>query len=819
MFTRFVPAVALFLAVLLVLAFAASCGGSQGASPDPASTPTPGPLTKDIPPCTPVEGSLVDPCEPDPPADLGGGGDIEPPVLRADGGPDLTLEELWEGYPSSTPHIAIRATYLPGTIRCSPEYLDYAYDYLSPSRWFGDGDPIIHCFADVRVNQYILGSGPTRLTLEVAFGLYDDEYHSEDEVWELVAEWERVLTSGGEDPSYGQHHEPLPGREQVMFIGPSDNASLRSWSAFVPLEVERKDDGTVVAVHPWRNFFTVDERAGNPTAFEMPLATLTQKVVAAQAARVEANGGRTQPGSEYPMLVTEVGKLDEFYEDAAVTGQEDPPPPCGLAVADQTDHPGLMRDCLTLLGLKDELRGTGTLNWSTGTQMADWDGVTVAGTPQRVTKLKLANKSLTGTIPAALAKLTGLNELKLAGNTLTGCIPLALKAVASHDLDSLGLLYCRPPAPGNVSTGAATETGIPLSWDAVSNAGKYRVEYREGDSGGWTLAGDTLTGTTHTVTGLDCESAYEFRLSAYGSGTVYATAWSEPSDVVTAPTGTCVTPAFHSHDYSFQAPYTAVAGDAVGTVSATDPNGDAVAYTITAGNDDGKFVIGVSTGDITMAAALEVGVVRSYTLTVRASDGTNAATATVEVAVFDPCDAGVVVANPTANPGLVSDCKTLLGLKSTLAGDAALNWSADGLGRRASPRLAQPGREAAPAAEGADGQRPAGAGRVGRAEYAGPFQQSVDGRDTAGAGDTRRPVEPGPRLQSADRRHTGGAGKPIGFSVLDSEQQPAHGGDPGGSGGADQPEVGVPLCQQLDGSNSGGVGQPHRCLRPMASGQ
>ena len=41
------------------------------------------------------------------------------------------------------------------------------------------------------------------------------------------------------------------------------------------------------------------------------------------------------------------------------------------------------------------------------------------------------------------------------------------------------------------------------------------------------------------------------------------------------------------------------------------------------------------------------------------------------------CSIGAAVTNPGANAGLVSDCETLLGLKSALAGTGTLNWSAD----------------------------------------------------------------------------------------------------------------------------------------------
>ena len=54
----------------------------------------------------------------------------------------------------------------------------------------------------------------------------------------------------------------------------------------------------------------------------------------------------------------------------------------------------------------------------------------------------------------------------------------------------------------------------------------------------------------------------------------------------------------------FEVPEDAGVDRLVGTVSATDPNGDAVTYEITAGNEDGKFAIGQSSGEITVAATL-----------------------------------------------------------------------------------------------------------------------------------------------------------------------------------------------------------------------
>ena len=243
---------------------------------------------------------------------------------------------------------------------------------------------------------------------------------------------------------------------------------------------------------------------------------------------------------------TETGVAEFTYSDYGEPNVIEAP--CAGAAPDQADNPALMRDCIELLGLKDALRGTATLNWSVDTAISSWDGVTIGSTPSRVTRLLLSSESLTGSIPSSLgslnelthlnlssnslvgeipAELENLEELRLSGNSLTGCIPLSLKDVATNDLSSLNLLYCRPPKPENLTVGTVGETSVSLSWDAVTNASKYRVEHVPGGGGELIIDDDTITGTTHTVDDLVCDSEYEFRVSAYDSGTEYAEAWSD----------------------------------------------------------------------------------------------------------------------------------------------------------------------------------------------------------------------------------------------------------------------------------------------------
>ena len=98
----------------------------------------------------------------------------------------------------------------------------------------------------------------------------------------------------------------------------------------------------------------------------------------------------------------------------------------GTAVPDPGNNPGLVEDCKVLLTLRDELAGTGSLNWDTGLAITDWEGIHVSGSPSRVTDLDLTDFGLTGEIPAELGQLTQLTYLDLRNNQLTGAIPAEL---------------------------------------------------------------------------------------------------------------------------------------------------------------------------------------------------------------------------------------------------------------------------------------------------------------------------------------------------------------------------------------------------------
>ena len=111
---------------------------------------------------------------------------------------------------------------------------------------------------------------------------------------------------------------------------------------------------------------------------------------------------------------------------------------CGSAVTDKSNT-GLVADCETLLGLKDTLRGSAALNWSASLPITQWTGISLGGTPQRVTTFRLQKQSLTGSIPAGIGSLSKLQHLWLYTNEINGPLPAELGNLS--DLETLMLSH------------------------------------------------------------------------------------------------------------------------------------------------------------------------------------------------------------------------------------------------------------------------------------------------------------------------------------------------------------------------------------------
>ncbi len=445
---------------------------TQTSAPAPTLTSVLSNLTEEISPCSPIPGSSVDPCEPDV--------KIQTNVLVKSGGifeydtPQTVRAFLDGGSIGSVIHLVARVTYIPDTARCTAGNPFRVPSYIEPG--YFQHSILFQCFADARVNSYILGTGPTRLTVQVSFLHYWEGYYARAAAEEGMTEQELIEEFLGAfvvilEEGYGRTGDGIYGREVVLLIGPGSNHATEVWEVYGTWDVQRQEDDTVIVVHPHRDAWRgarPDEFQTYRSQLEMGLSAFTQAVTAAHQARVAEYGGRIAPddiqskaeGVDLPMLVTDANQLSQFYTDTMAYEHPDgppdqPPPPCGLAVPDQADNPGLMRDCVNLLAAKDTLRGAATLNWSVDTPISDWDGVRVLGSPGRVTRLVLVEKSLTGTIPPDLARLDALEYLWLNYNQLTGEIPAALGSIASLKsliLNDNRLTGAIPPELGGLSS-------------------------------------------------------------------------------------------------------------------------------------------------------------------------------------------------------------------------------------------------------------------------------------------------------------------------------------------------------------------------------
>ena len=140
---------------------------------------------------------------------------------------------------------------------------------------------------------------------------------------------------------------------------------------------------------------------------------------------IEATTYNSQKTGEFTLEVSGIGKPPEDADCSS-----------GIAVTDPDDNPGLVSDCEVLLAARDILAGSAGLNWSADIPIEEWDGITIGGSFGRVTWVNLGFRSLTGTIPVELGRLSELDVLTLTSNHLTGSIPSEL-----GQLRKLRILY------------------------------------------------------------------------------------------------------------------------------------------------------------------------------------------------------------------------------------------------------------------------------------------------------------------------------------------------------------------------------------------
>ena len=286
-------------------------------------------LDEIIPPCTPLEGIQHDPCPTGTPQNVA--------VLSVSMSPPSwpytdnlpAIEDTIMGYgPNSINHIVVRATAIADTTRCDlypltmPDYSDneypHTYHYL--------------CFVDVRVNEYIVGTGPAELTAEIHSEVLSSISDTERTDWpNWKDDW---LENTVEDPET-RTADIFEGKEVVLFLRPSFTIAVEAWGGNSKIAdvwfVQRPDEGAVRAVAPDISLAQTEAQRNN---LDMPLADLVTKTKAAATARDEAYDGRIGEDSDLPDLVDDANRLRGFYIESGAVYQGDDkttelPPPVG----------------------------------------------------------------------------------------------------------------------------------------------------------------------------------------------------------------------------------------------------------------------------------------------------------------------------------------------------------------------------------------------------------------------------------------------------------------------------------------------------------
>ena len=218
-------------------------GDSVGSNPATVRQPL-----ATVPPCTPWPGSDRDPCErrvywewprlkyahtsasswtPDPPHTV---------QQEVDGAFDS-----WYSNWLTIPHVVVRGLVVPGSTRCSrhagraESRFDSEYEVEhSPYGYH------IDCFSDVSVREYIVGSGPKRVTVITGRRGYDERSHVPFNVprnQAYFADISKPLV------------EAIEGYEWTLWLTVPFEVTNETWQVRMRRSVQRKDDGTIVAVH------------------------------------------------------------------------------------------------------------------------------------------------------------------------------------------------------------------------------------------------------------------------------------------------------------------------------------------------------------------------------------------------------------------------------------------------------------------------------------------------------------------------------------------------------------------------------------------
>ena len=210
-----------------------------------------------------------------------------------------------------------------------------------------------------------------------------------------------------------------------------------------------------------------------------------------------------------------------------------------------------------------------------------------------------------------------------------------------------------PDAPQNPSASPGAGE-VSVSWDAVSDADTYNLYAAEASGvspSNYAIVAEAITGNSHTLAGLNNGTTYYFVVVANNSeGSSGAS-----SEVSATPDASLANrvPAFTSPSSVSVVENTS---DVFYTASASDDDGDSLAFSISGGSDQSQFSIDSASGELSFVAAPDYEVPSNaggdnvYQVTLSVSDGEDSASLDLTVNVTD-VPAPEAPQNPSASAG------------------------------------------------------------------------------------------------------------------------------------------------------------------------
>lgn len=306
-----------------------------------------------------------------------------------------------------------------------------------------------------------------------------------------------------------------------------------------------------------------------------------------------------------------------------------------------------------------------SINWSVVSGASDYD-----------VDYKTASSSTWINIATATTS-TSINLSGLASATLYDWRVRANCSSGSSSYSQTQFSTQSPPtcnAPSGLASTSITSSSATVSWNNVSGANNYDVDYKEASSGVWTNAVTATTSLSRNISGLSASALYDWRVRANCTG--LSSSYSSAQFTTTAPPAACPGP----YDISTNGSLTGAAGIPLNTE---------IKGTIAPKNDIDYYKFTITTGG-TITVSLTT-LPANYQLSLHNSSGTQLSISQKNGTTGETINSTVTSGDYYAKvfpKGNVSNATACYTLKITTGTAADIN-STDGSGIRLFPNPAQ----------------------------------------------------------------------------------------------------------------------------------